>query len=53
MTIHKQDKLPTNETFYFFDNETGLLVVYGNGNMGDYYNTSVTGDTTAPWKKPR
>ena len=35
--IKKQDKLTTNEVFYFLDEETGLFVVYGNGNMGSYY----------------
>ena len=52
MTIKKQEKLQTNETFYFLDNETGLFVVYGNGNMGDYYSNS-NPYTIAPWRKQR
>ena len=38
---------------YFLDDETGLMVIYGNGYMQNSYYSSTKPQTTAPWVNKR
>ena len=52
--ISKQSKNNTGDVHYFLDTTSGLLVIYGTGDMNsDYYDYENYLPTNAPWKNYR